>query len=205
MSVSTEKKRAVLIGCGIFKNEIKHLVRKNHWPVETRFLDSSLHVDFDRLSAALTGSLTRYKGVKTLVVYGTCHPRMENMIADTGSRRTPGQNCVEIILGKDHFTKELSKGAFFLFEDWAKRWEYVSAISFSKRPDIMREIFQDAHQYLLSIRTPCSGDFREQAKRVSDKVGLPLRWIDVGLENLEDTLRQSINDVFEETKNDKHD
>ncbi len=199
MSVSTEKKRPVLIGCGIFKKEIKQLVRKNHWPVETRFLDSSLHVDFDRLSAALTGSLTRYKGVKTLVVYGTCHPRMEEMLAVTGARRTPGQNCVEILLGKDRFTDELSKGAYFLFEDWAKRWDQVSR-QFSKRTNIMREIFQDAHKYLLAIRTPCSGDFQEQAKYVSDQVDLPLYWTDVDLENLEHRLRQSINDVFEEAK-----
>ena len=200
LKVSDEEGRLMLIACGIFRKEIELLVQKNSWPVKTRFLDSSLHVDFNKLSAALTRSLSRCREDTPLVVYGACHPRMESILADANAARTPGQNCVEIVLGRDRFTEEISKGAFFLFEDWAKRWENTGFAPFNKRPDIMREIFQDAHKYLLAIRTTCSGNYKEQAENVSRLVGLPLFWTDVGLEHLEQTLSLGINEITERAK-----
>ena len=200
LTVSEEEGRLILIACGIFRKEIELLVRKNRWTVKTRFLDSSLHVDFNKLSAALTSSLSRCREDTPLVVYGACHPRMETILADANAARTPGQNCVEIVLGRDRFTEEISKGAFFLFEDWAKRWEYTGFAPFNNSPDIMREIFQDAHKYLLAIRTPCSGNYKEEAENVSRLVGLPLFWTDVGLEHLEQTLSRSINEITERAK-----
>jgi len=47
-------------------------------------------------------------------------------------------------------------------------------------------------KYLLGLRTPCSGDFTNDAEKVSGLVGLPLRWIDVDLDFLEQTLELAI-------------
>lgn len=189
-------KLSELIACGILKREITYLVDKNRWPVKLRFLDSSLHIDLDQLSRSLKKALSRKHENRRLLVYGTCHPQMDDILQHYNALRTPAQNCVELLLGKQRFTSELSKGAFFLFEDWANRWETISYNYFGSW-EIMKEIFQDAHTYLLCIKTPCSGDFEDRANQVSERLGLPIIWEDFGLDEIESILKENISKLME--------
>jgi len=88
--------------------------------------------------------------------------------------------------------EKLDAGAFFLLEDWALRWDDAIAATFGSNPEVVREIFQLSNQSLLCLRTPCSGDFEQQALAVSEKVGLPVEWMDVGLDHLEKVLQQAV-------------
>jgi hypothetical protein len=182
----------LLLGCGILQQEVRYLIDKNGWELETDFLDSSLHVDFSALESALQGGLARNAGRDVVVFYGSCHPRMEQMLDAAQTFRPQGQNCVEMLLGPDRFMQELSNGAFFLLEDWALRWDAAISKAFGNKPEVIREIFQLSNQYILCLRTPCSGAFEQAAMEIGLKVGLPLRWMDVGLENLEAVLRQAV-------------
>lgn len=185
--------KIMLTGCGILKKEIEMLIRKNKWNIETRFICSSLHIDFDQLEKALIGSLKKQKQQNKIVFYGTCHPRMDEIISDNNTKRTTGQNCVEILLGKKLFTEKLRSGAFFLMEDWAKRWDIVSQKAFGAKKNLMKEIFQQEHKYLLCVKTPVSGDFIADATKVSENVGLPIKWLNVNLQRLEKQLKTIIN------------
>lgn len=180
----------LLLGCGILHQEVRFLIEKNHWPLDTDFLDSSLHVNFEKLAHELTAGFERHPDREIVVFYGCCHPRMEAMLQAAQTFRTEGQNCVEMLLGQEKFMQELSNGAFFLLEDWAVRWDEAISKTFGDKPEVIREIFQLSSQYVLALRTPCSGDFEQQAGEVSEKVGLPLRWMDVGLEHLEAVMQQ---------------
>lgn len=182
----------LLIGCGILAKEIRHLITINGWPVETVFLPSGLHVDFDRLKCSLEQTIAHYAGRRILIFYGACHPLMEQILADARTVRTPGQNCVDIYLGHDLFCRELESGAFFLFEDWARHWQQIIGEVMPGNPEIMRSIFRSAHKYLLAIRTPCAANFTTEAMQVSEMTSLELRWLDVGLERLETTLATSL-------------
>jgi hypothetical protein len=185
--------KLLLLGCGILEKEVRLLIARNHWPMETRFLDSALHVDFARLSTCLTHALARQPGDHTIVFYGSCHPLMEKMLAEAGTFRTCGQNCCEMLLGPEVFQTELAQGAFFLLEDWARRWEPIVTQSFAtKKREIIRDIFQGDRKYLLGLRTPCSEDFTVEAETAAAMVGLPLRWMDVSLDPLESVLREAI-------------
>ena len=190
MTMKAEK--LLLIGCGILKREVRWLIEKNHWPVDTAFLDSALHIDFDKLLKKLTSALARHQGRNAIVFYGTCHPLMEKTLEEAGTFRTPGQNCVEILLGHELFTEELSKGAYFLFEDWARRWEHITTITFGNNPTVARDIFQGDRKYMLCLRTPCSSDFTAQAEQAGRMMGLPVRWMDVPLDHLESVLQTAI-------------
>lgn len=183
--------KRLLLGCGILKQEVRFLIEKNGWALDTDFLDSSLHVNFEALSSALKDGLGRNAGRDIVVFYGSCHPRMDNMLDAAHTFRTEGQNCVEMLLGHDRFMQELSNGAFFLLEDWALRWDEAISRAFGDKPEVTREIFQLSSKYLLCLRTPCSGDFEQAASEVGRKVGLPLRWMDVDLDHLEFVLRQA--------------
>jgi hypothetical protein len=189
----------LLLGCGILQPEIHHLINKNGWPLDTHFLDSALHIDFANLSQTLTMALATHQGRDIRVFYGACHPLMDSFLTAAGTRRTRGQNCVEILLGPQRFHQELEQGAFFLLEDWAKRWELIVAATFGPNPKVIREIYRGDRSYLLGITTPCSRDFSAEAEAAGQLVGLPLRWLDVSLDHLEAVLQEVIRPKERET------
>jgi hypothetical protein len=184
-----------IIGCGILKKEILFLIEKNGWRLETAFIPSGLHVDFDKLQNSLETCLSLHAAERAVVFYGSCHPRMDQILASAHAIRTPGQNCVAIYLGHEIFCRELEQGAFFLFEDWALHWKEIIGSIMPGDPEIMRSIFRSAHKYLLAIRTPCSGDFSSEAKAISAMTSLELRWVDAGLEHLEANLAATLSRV----------
>ncbi len=185
-------KHYLLVGCGILKKEVKFLIKKNHWPMETHFLDSSLHIDFDKLSSSLTKALARHKNREIIVFYGCCHPLMDEILDQYKTIRTRGQNCVDMLLGPELFQKELARGAFFLMEDWARRWEYIMKKGMGPNLELAKEIFKSDRKYLLGLNTPCSGDFTEDAEQSGQMIGVPVQWLDVSLDHLESVLVQAL-------------
>lgn len=185
-------KRKILIGCGILKKEINWLIKKNNWQLDTAFLDSSLHTDFEKLNDQLNFQLTKYSDQRSIVFYGCCHPLMDKILLNAHTLRTEGQNCVDILLGHDLFYTELANGAFFLLENWALRWEYLSKKTFGDNKEIVRQIFREDRKYVLALKTPCSNDFTNEAEIMAEYVGLPLRWMEVELDNLKSVLNSSL-------------
>ncbi len=183
------QEKLLLTGCGILKAEVEFLRRKNHWEFDTDFLPSSLHIDFKALQTQLGCALECHSQRDTLVFYGACHPLMEKILDNYHTIRTEGQNCVEMLLGRERFMAELAQGAFFLLEDWALHWDTVIVKTFGDRPKVIREIFQQAHKYLLCINTPCSHDFSAEAEAAGKMVGLPVKSVSVSLDFLETTLQ----------------
>jgi hypothetical protein len=187
-------KPLLMVGCGILRKEVDFLIRKNGWQVETRFLDSALHNYFDRLSAQLTAALEQgeREGRDCVVFYGSCHPRMEDILARHHSQRTEGQNCIVMLLGYERFMADLGGGAYFLLEDWALTWEPMITQCFGANIPVVREIFHSSHKLMIAIRTPCSGDFGAAAEAAAHFVDLPLEWMDVDLGHLEAVLADVI-------------
>lgn len=184
----------LMVGCGILHKEIDHLIRKNGWNVETQYLHSALHNYFDRLYKELDGALEAddKAGRRTVVFYGACHPRIDDILDRHRTLRTQGQNCIVMLLGYEHFMQELEKGAYFLLEDWALTWEPMITECFGKNLAVVREIFHSSHKYIVAVRTPCSGDFASAAEAAAAFVDLPLVWLDADLSHLEAVLAEAI-------------
>lgn len=184
----------VLVGCGILHKEVDCLIRKHGWQVETRWLNSALHNYFDRLRSELDAGLTAeaQAGKHTIVFYGACHPRMDELLERHHTLRTPGQNCIVMLLGYDQFMAELGQGAYFLLEDWALTWEPMITACFGSNLDVVRQIFHGSHKYMVALRTPCSGDFTAAAEAAARFIDLPLVWKDVDLSHLEAVLIQAM-------------
>ncbi|MCK6544428.1 DUF1638 domain-containing protein [Myxococcota bacterium] len=184
--------RVSLVGCGIFRRELAFLAEKNGWELDALYLDSALHNNLTKLSRGLTGALAKRADHAPLVFYGCCHPLMDRMLDAAHATRTDGQNCVEMLLGKERFTRELERGAYFLLEDWARSWDRVMHEMFGARLEIAAELFRSDRSRMLAVRTPVSGDFTAEAERASRMVGLPLEWTDVGLDHLEAVVRDAL-------------
>jgi hypothetical protein len=179
----------LILGCSTLRKELCLLIERNGWPHEARFLPSTLHCNFTQLGKALRQALDLQKERPTLLLYGQCHPCMEEIVKDSQATRMPCENCIELLLGRECYTEHLAAGAFFLLEDWMQHLPEILASSLgTRRPELIREIFQSEKKYLLAIRTPCSGDFARQAQEAADLTGLPLFWLDTGLDDLERAL-----------------
>jgi hypothetical protein len=176
------------------RDEVRLLIEKNGWSLETRFLDSTLHCDLVRLGAGLEGTLRKAGDRDVVVFYGACHPLMDRMLQRAHATRTEGQNCAEMLLGHEEFERYLADGAYFLLEEWARRWREMMVKTFGDIR-VAREIFDGDRTHLLALRTPCSGDFAEAAEAAGRLVGLPVRWKDGGLEHLERVLAEAIAHV----------
>ncbi|MDP3538194.1 MAG: DUF1638 domain-containing protein [Azonexus sp.] len=185
-----------LIGCGILQKETDYLIKKNGWQLETRYLHSALHNYFDRLHAELDAGLAAAEkaGERTIVFYGACHPRLEQLLDRHHTCRTHGQNCIVMLIGYERFMEELSKGAYFLLEDWALTWEPMITECFGSNLKVVREVFHGSHKCMAAIRTPCSGDFTAAAEAAARFVDLPLVWMDADLSHLEAVLLEAITE-----------
>ena len=186
----------VLVGCGILRKEIDSLIKKNDWHLHTHYLNSALHNYLNRLSLELNQALAEHeqRGEKTVILYGSCHPLMENYLEQHHTCRTQGQNCIVMLLGYDKFMQELENGAYFLLEDWAITWEPMITACFGVNMTVIREIFHTSHRYILAIRTPCNTDFTAAAESAARFVDLPLQWLDIGLDHLELVLADAIRE-----------
>ncbi len=184
----------VMVGCGILHKEVEFLIKKNGWNIETQFLVSSLHNYFDKLYSQLDTTLDfdDQKGRQTIVFYGSCHPRMDDILEKHHTLRTHGQNCIVMLLGYERFMEELSLGAYFLLEDWALSWEPMITECFGNKITVVREIFHSSHKKMIAIRTPCSTDFNAAAEAAARFVDLPLEWLDADLNHLESVLTDAI-------------
>ena len=185
----------VLVGCGILHKEVDYLVEKNGWSVETQFLHSALHNYFGRLYKELDSALDRnaHDGRQSIVFYGACHPRIDDILNKHQTLRTQGQNCIVMLLGYEKFMEELGKGAYFLLEDWALTWEPMLTECFGKNPAVIREIFHSSHKMMVAVRTPCSSDFTEAAEKAAAFVDLPLVWMDADLLQLELVIDEAMS------------
>jgi hypothetical protein len=183
-----------LVGCGILHKEVDYLVRKNGWQIETHWLHSALHNYFDQLHKELESGLRQEEeaGKRTIVFYGACHPRMEQLLEKHQTCRTHGQNCIVMLLGYEKFMEELGQGAYFLLEDWALTWEPMITECFGSNLAVVREIFHGSHKKIIAIRTPRSTDFTAAAEAAARFVDLPLEWMDADLAHLESVLVEAI-------------
>jgi len=187
-------KPMLMVGCGIMHKEVDYLIKKNGWNVETQFLHSSLHNYFDKLYKELDSALDfdDQKGRQTIVFYGACHPKIDDILDKHHTLRTQGQNCIVMLLGYEKFMAELEQGAYFLVEDWALTWEPMVTEAFGNNLAVVREIFHSSHKKIIALRTPCSTDFTEAAEAAARFIDLPLEWMNVDLDHLEKVLADAI-------------
>lgn len=185
--------RTLILGCGILQAEVACICQQQGWDVDFHFLNSSLHCNLDKLGASLENALMTHQKRNILVFYGTCHPLMDQILKTSGAIQTRGQNCVEMLLGRDLFMSELRNGAFFLLEDWTRHWEQILAETYSNCPlDVIREMFTLDRKYFLAIKTPCSPDFQEAAEHIAAQMQVPLRWLSVSLDRLTAVLADAL-------------
>ena len=180
-----------IVSCGALKKELKEIFRKHAIKDSTQFLPVQLHNNPQKLGLALDHwkNKAHSKQESLVFLYGyACHPQ----ITEKNKQTWNCQNCLELLLGHDFYHSELKAGAYFLLESLVEHWEFTHRKMFGDRMDVLREIFQDSHKYLLALQTPCSAPDKFKAEKISQLTGLELRWKKVELSLLEKNILEML-------------
>lgn len=118
-----------IIACGVFQKEIERLRGDLGFPFEAHYLDPGLHVNFDELKEALKEALKKcqgkgYEGI--IVVYGQCHPKIDEILKPYRVALIDCQNCVDAFITRKGMEEKAKQGLYFyLSPGWLDAWKEI--------------------------------------------------------------------------------
>ena len=180
----------LIISCGIFKKEIEFLKKENRLSYPTIFLDSAVHIYPEKLQTVLTNAIE--KALKSfqyiILMYGDCHPYINDLYDPKRVVRLSGINCCENILGRELYRKLRKEGAFFVFEEWAYRWKEIFVDEIGLNEKIAPIFMKSMHKSILYIDTGVSEVPIDILKEMSAFFDLPFDIMKVELDFLTDSI-----------------
>jgi hypothetical protein len=114
-----------IITCQVLEKEIKALVRDNPEVTHFEVMEWGLHVQPDRLLAAVSGQIRQMENEVEAVVlgYGRCQA-MDRLPVDFKIPvfRPPAEDCLGVLLGQDRYDQEIRKeaGTWFFSRGWTE-------------------------------------------------------------------------------------
>jgi len=169
------------IACGIFREEIEHLIRLGTVSASFTFVDSDLHMYPQELERVL-GELIE---PGCFLCYGQCHARMKEQ-QDCGIiTRVSGLNCCEILLGRADYRRLRAGGAFFLLPEWTMKWEHVfkELLGFTN-PALAAQFMNEMHTKLIYLDTGVTPVPHDGLRDIAEYCSLPVEILAVDLSHL---------------------
>lgn len=114
-----------ILGCEIFRREFEHLYPGEE--VRPLWLPAGLHADLGKLGVQLETNAR--PGENQVILFGACHPAIDDLVARNGAVRLPGKDCIAAFLTEKERKELESRKAFLMTPGWLRHW---------------REIFQNA-------------------------------------------------------------
>ncbi|MEK6776365.1 MAG: DUF1638 domain-containing protein [bacterium] len=112
----------ILIACRIFEDELNAILKSNR-SVEIHWIEAALHADLPRLKEVLSEELSicASAGEKIYLLYGYCHPEIDEMCRSFGVERMAADNCIHALLGPG---KELIEqdNTLIMTPGWIRAW-----------------------------------------------------------------------------------
>jgi hypothetical protein len=118
-----------MVACGVFEKEIEALRGQLGFPFQAHYLAAGLHVSFDDLREALICELEvcRREGAEgTIMVFGQCHPDMNEILRPYRAAIIDSQNCVDAFITRRGMEEKAKEGLFFyLSPGWLDAWKDI--------------------------------------------------------------------------------
>lgn len=181
----------VCIACSVFYRELQALQERGLLELETRFLDSNLHLTPAKLHTQMSPILDSEleKGNRVLLLYGDCHTHIVKWEKHHGICRTRGSNCAEIFLGRECYRELIKDGAFFLFPEWVLRWKEIFDMLLGLDLDGSAEVIRDMHSKLVYLDTGVMPLPETTLKECSEYCDLPYQVKQVSLDHFLDIIK----------------
>ncbi len=190
-NIVMKKKSVIFISCGIFREELEYLIRKKGLDWKIFFLDAALHVNFDRLKSKLTEALEeQYKaGNEIKVIYGHCHPDIQEILEHYGAKRIEAGNCLEAMVGREEVQRLNAEAtSFFLSAGWVNAWEDMFTTGKEDFGFDFKEMFTN-YRRIIVFDTGVIPIDEEKVRKFSAFTGLPVERRAITLDRLLDLIR----------------
>lgn len=184
--MSTTNHAVIFISCGIFKEELEYLMREKGFDWKIVFLDAALHVNFDRLKAKLTKALEEHHkaGREIKVIYGHCHPDIQEILEHYGAKRIGAGNCLEAMVGADEVMRLNAEAtSFFLSAGWVNAWEDMFVLGKEDFGFDFKEMFAN-YRRIVVFDTGVIPINEEKVNKFSEFTGLPVERRTITLDHL---------------------
>jgi hypothetical protein len=110
-----------LVACEIFRQEMEIIAPEI--ACRATWLPAGLHVNLDRLKAALETALEGTQ--RTVCLYGACHPEIDDLLGRSGGCRLPGKDCVAAFLPEEKRREYEARRAFVMTPGWLRHWREI--------------------------------------------------------------------------------
>jgi len=196
-----------IITCQVLEKEIKTLVRDNPEVTHFEVMEWGLHVQPDRLLAAVSGEIRLIeKEVEAVVLgYGRCQA-MDRLPVDfkVPIFRPEAEDCIGVLLGQGQYEQEIRKeaGTWFFSRGWTEMgMDFIfHELQINRLAEKGLDPLKIAHRMLkdftrgLYIETGLEDDLRlwPKAIEISREFNLRLERTTGGLGLLEQTLKKAL-------------
>lgn len=184
---------AMVISCGIFRDEVAALAREGKFPWEVRFTDSMLHMNPELLGEALADLVRSVETRPVVLLFGDCQPRMDLLAGSDRVFRVAAHNCCELLLGAVEYRRLRREGVFFLLSEWCARWREV----FGERlgfvtAESARLFMQEMHRRIAYLDTGVTPVPTEKLAEIGSYFGLPVDVVAVSPGRLADAVFRAL-------------
>lgn len=187
------RKNLTIVSCSVYAPELEALFKDGVLTHPVRFVDSALHMNPTNLQTRLRDVIQeeRASGNSVVLLYGDCSAAMPELASKEGVLRVDGNNCGEILLGKQRYKELMREGAFLLFPEWIDRWQRILLNFPGMSEELVRSMMRDLHTKFVYLNTGLRYLPHEQLKACGDFFGLPVEILDVPLDHLSELVRSA--------------
>ena len=181
------------LSCGVFRMELRELIRRGELHCRTMILDSMLHMTPALLEKRMEAAMAARPGEKTVILYGDCHPGMQTMQSRGGCAKVAGLNCCEIILGHDLYKKLQTDKTFIFLPEWTVRWReiFCRELGLDNR-EVARSFMKEYCGRFVYVDTGVAPVQAERIREIEEFFQIPVEIISVSLDPLRTTLAEAI-------------
>jgi len=190
-TAENNKTQCVCITCSIFENVIPKLASVVE-DCDVQILDSMLHIRVDELEEELNARIDRAldEGRRVLLLYGDCHPNMSKMTSRPGVDRVPGVNCIEMLMGRKAYSRQLAEGAFFLLPGWVDRWQEIFENELGLKHEAARGILTEMISKLIYLNSNGMPVPEEKLNEISEYVNAPWEVRSISCDRFQESCQQ---------------
>jgi len=118
--------RPTIIGCGIFQEEIEHLLAEENLDIDIHWLEVGLHDNIERLEEALEEASAERRGEsreeRLLFLYGSaCLPEMKPFARKLEAETLPVRNCLAFLVGDEKLKQMEQNRTLVASPGWVRK------------------------------------------------------------------------------------
>jgi len=188
-----KNEKMLFIACGVFGKELEKVVSRRYHDSKILFTNPFLDLDPRQLEATIKEMISAHTSFKkTILVFGGCTPNIDSFVDGKKIFRVRGGSCYEILLGeKFSYIMKEERGSYFLTPFLCLNFSVVVENLGLGDPTLRERFFRNYRQLLL-IDTGLHDDLERKAQDISLLLGLPMKVVKTGLDELQKRLEEVV-------------